>query len=67
MICVDSDGWAHHENLPTYIDLSLTELAEVLHAFYTDMGSGMARISVLVYTEFGRRIAQKDRKARSEC
>lgn len=58
VICVDSDGWDHHENLPTYIDLSLTELAEVLHAFYTDMGSGMARISVLVYTEFGRRIAQ---------
>ena len=58
VICVDSDGWDHHENLPTYINLSLTELADVLDAFYTDMGAGMARISVLVYTEFGRRIAQ---------
>ncbi len=58
VICIDSDGWDHHESLPTYIDLSLTELAEVLDAFYTDLGSGMQRITVVVYTEFGRRIAQ---------
>lgn len=58
VVCVDSDGWDHHESLPTYIDISLTELADVLNAFYTDMGAGMARISVLVYTEFGRRIAE---------
>ncbi len=58
VICMDSDGWDHHESLPTYIDLSLTELADVLNAFYTDLGADMARISVLVYTEFGRRIAE---------
>ncbi|MDH3761672.1 MAG: DUF1501 domain-containing protein [Gammaproteobacteria bacterium] len=58
VICLDSDGWDHHESLPTYIDISLTELAGVLDAFYTDMGAGMARITVLVYTEFGRRIAE---------
>jgi uncharacterized protein (DUF1501 family) len=58
VICMDSDGWDHHESLPTYIDLSLSELADVLNAFYTDLGAGMARISVLVYTEFGRRIAE---------
>lgn len=58
VICVDSDGWDHHESLPTYIDLSLSEFAEVLSAFYTDMGSGMSRITMLVYTEFGRRVAQ---------
>jgi len=58
VVCVDSDGWDHHEGLPTFIDTSLTELAAALSAFYTDMGSGMARISVLVYTEFGRRIAE---------
>ena len=57
-VCVDSDGWDHHENLPTYVDQSLTELAGVLQAFYTDMGAGMARITLLVYTEFGRRIAE---------
>ena len=58
VVCIDSDGWDHHESLQNYIDISLTELANVLSAFYTDMGAGMARISVLVYTEFGRRIAE---------
>jgi len=58
VVCVDSDGWDHHESLPYYIDQSLTELAEALAAFYTDMGAGMSRITVLVYTEFGRRVAE---------
>ena len=58
VVCVDSDGWDHHENLPTYIDISLSELAAALSAFYTDLGAGMARVTVLVYTEFGRRVAE---------
>ena len=59
VICIDSDGWDHHENLPTYIDQSLTELADSLSAFHIDMGSTrMQRITVLVHTEFGRRVAE---------
>lgn len=58
VICLDSDGWDHHENLPNYIQQSLSELAEALSAFHTDMGSQMQRITVLVYTEFGRRVAE---------
>jgi uncharacterized protein (DUF1501 family) len=59
VICIDSDGWDHHENLPTYISQSLGELANSLSAFYTDMGSTrMQRITVLVHTEFGRRVAE---------
>ena len=59
VICIDSDGWDHHENLPTYIDQSLTELADSLSAFYKDMGTTrMQRITVLVHTEFGRRVAE---------
>jgi uncharacterized protein (DUF1501 family) len=58
VICIDSDGWDHHENLPLYIDQSLSELAATLDAFYTDIGTGMARVSVLVYTEFGRRVPE---------
>ncbi|MDH3630201.1 MAG: DUF1501 domain-containing protein [Gammaproteobacteria bacterium] len=60
VVCIDSDGWDHHQNLPTYIGPSLTELAGALRAFYDDMGptTGMQRITVLVYTEFGRRIKQ---------
>ena len=58
VICLDSDGWDHHENLPNYINQSLTELAESLSAFYTDMGSRMQGVTVLVHTEFGRRVAE---------
>jgi len=58
VICLDSDGWDHHESLPNYIAQSLTELAESLNAFYTDMGTRMQNITVLVHTEFGRRVAQ---------
>lgn len=59
VICLDSDGWDHHENLPNYINQSLTELAESLSAFYTDMGTTrMQRVTVLVHTEFGRRVAE---------
>ena len=58
VVCVDSDGWDHHESLPNYIQQSLDELARTLAAFYTDLGGGMSRVCVLVYTEFGRRIAE---------
>ncbi|MBV1915639.1 MAG: DUF1501 domain-containing protein [Pseudomonadales bacterium] len=58
VICIDSDGWDHHENLPTFLPQSLTELANSVAAFYTDMGSDMSGITLLVMTEFGRRIAK---------
>lgn len=56
VICMDTDGWDHHENLALYLDLSLTELAEAIRAFYQDMGDRMDSITVLVQTEFGRRV-----------
>ncbi len=58
VVCLDSDGWDHHESLPTFIQQSLTELADAVDAFYTDMGTQMARITLLIHTEFGRRVAQ---------
>lgn len=58
VICVDSDGWDHHENLPFFLNQSLTDLAASLEAFYTDMGDQMQRITVLVHTEFGRRVKE---------
>ena len=58
VLCLDSDGWDHHESLPTHIQQSLTELADAMNAFHTDMGTQMQRIIVLVHTEFGRRVAQ---------
>ncbi len=58
VICIDADGWDHHESLPTYIQQSLADLAASLEAFDTDMGSLMAGISVVVHTEFGRRVVE---------
>jgi uncharacterized protein (DUF1501 family) len=58
VICIDSDGWDHHENLPNFIQQSLSELANSLSAFHTDMGTRMLNITILVHTEFGRRVAQ---------
>ncbi len=58
VICLDSDDWDHHERLPEFIQASLDDLARSLAAFYTDMGSGMQRITVAVHSEFGRRVAE---------
>lgn len=58
VICIDSDGWDHHENLPNALENSLSELALSLAAFHTDMGPQMQRITVLVQTEFGRRVKE---------
>lgn len=58
VVCLDSDDWDHHERLPEFINASLDDLAKSLIAFYKDMGSGMQRITVLVHSEFGRRIKQ---------
>jgi uncharacterized protein (DUF1501 family) len=58
VICLDSEDWDHHENLPNYINQSLTDLAGSLSAFYTDLGTRMQGVTVLVHTEFGRRVAQ---------
>lgn len=58
IVCLDSDDWDHHESLPFYLNQSLSELAQALTAFYTDMGEQMSRITVIVHSEFGRRVAE---------
>lgn len=57
VICVDSGGWDHHENLPANLAASLDVLAKSLVAFRTDLGTQMSRVTVVVMTEFGRRVA----------
>jgi len=57
VVCMDVGGWDHHENLPNFLPQSLGDLAACLQAFDTDMGARMANITVLVQTEFGRRVA----------
>lgn len=58
VLCMDSDNWDHHENLPDYIAGSLSELAQSLSAFATDLGTQLDRVTVVVMTEFGRRAAE---------
>jgi uncharacterized protein (DUF1501 family) len=58
VLCLDSDGWDHHENLPNYIAQSLTDLGAALSAFATDLGGQLNRVTVVVMTEFGRRVPE---------
>jgi uncharacterized protein (DUF1501 family) len=65
---IDLGGWDTHENQGdstsgTYMSTLLNELGRALLAFYTDLsGSGcndyMARTTVVVMSEFGRRIKE---------
>ncbi|MCG7981503.1 MAG: DUF1501 domain-containing protein [Candidatus Thiodiazotropha lotti] len=58
VICIDAGGWDHHENLPGNLQQSLSDLADSLSAFHTDMADLMQRVSLFVMTEFGRRVAE---------
>lgn len=57
--CVDAGGWDTHDaqgttegRLPTL----LTDLGSSLHAFATDLADRLDRLTVVVMTEFGRRV-----------
>ena len=57
--CIDLGGWDTHVNQGGAEGQQarlLTELAEGLAAFHTDMGAEMQRITVVVMSEFGRRV-----------
>lgn len=59
--CVDIGGWDTHnaEGVTTgTLPGLLADLGASLHAFYTDMGSRMANITVLTMSEFGRRVKE---------
>ncbi|MHA7835162.1 MAG: DUF1501 domain-containing protein [Algiphilus sp.] len=58
VLCVDVDGWDHHENLPNFLPGALSDLCEGLAAFDTDLGAAMDGVTVIVQTEFGRRAAE---------
>lgn len=56
--CVDIGGWDHHAAIGQVLPPLLTELAQGLLAFRTDLGARMAEVTVLTLTEFGRRAYQ---------
>lgn len=58
---VDLGGWDTHAGQGTHeghLSTLLTELAEGLAAFYTDMGPQMDGITVVIMSEFGRRVRE---------
>lgn len=58
VLCLDAGGWDHHENLPNFLPDVLADLSQALAAFDTDLGAAMARVTIIVQTEFGRRAAE---------
>jgi uncharacterized protein (DUF1501 family) len=59
--CVDKGGWDTHVAqgaLTGWLAGLLKDLGDSLAAFATDLGSEMGRVTVVVQTEFGRRVAE---------
>lgn len=54
-VAVDSNGWDHHDEEAPILASLLTDLSDSLAAFNQDMGEGMANITVVAMSEFGRR------------
>ncbi|GAA1892426.1 DUF1501 domain-containing protein [Asanoa iriomotensis] len=58
---VGMGGWDTHENQGTqggYVFDHMNELARALAAFFDDLGPAAADVTVLVSSEFGRRVSQ---------
>jgi len=60
--CVDVGGWDMHTNLGTLdggaMKQQLTSLGSTLGAFAQDLGPRLDQVTVVVMTEFGRRVEQ---------
>lgn len=55
---VDLDGWDSHFTQQTLIEPLMLRLANGLAAFRKDLGGRMSTTTVVVMTEFGRRVAE---------
>ena len=55
---VDLGGWDSHFSQGTLMDPLMTRLARGLSAFYQDLGAEMNHATVVVMTEFGRRVEE---------
>jgi uncharacterized protein (DUF1501 family) len=56
-ICLDLHGWDSHVAQQQLLDALLRQLGAGLANFALDLGEHFERTSVVVYTEFGRRVA----------
>ena len=56
---VDYRGvWDTHENIPVYFSNAVLDLSDSLFAFTDDLGPLMSRVTIVIMTEFGRRVEQ---------
>ena len=55
---LDLNGWDSHFSQATIMDPLMRRLAQGLAAFYRDLGSEINQTTVVVMTEFGRRLAE---------
>ena len=56
--CVDLAGWDSHFAQETIVGPRMRALASGLSAFATDLGPALSRTSVVVMSEFGRRVGE---------
>ncbi len=56
--CVDLDGWDSHFVQDTVLPARITALGQGLSAFASDLGRDLDHVSVVVLSEFGRRLAE---------
>lgn len=59
--CIDYGDWDTHRNQgggTGRMAANLDDMSRALHAFYQDMGSRMANTTIVIMSEFGRRIDQ---------
>ncbi|HXH61751.1 MAG TPA: DUF1501 domain-containing protein [Fimbriimonadaceae bacterium] len=54
----DRGGWDTHVAQAVRLDPLLDDLGKSLAAFHQDLGKEMSRVTVVVQTEFGRRVAE---------
>jgi uncharacterized protein (DUF1501 family) len=65
VVAIDHGGWDMHNALGTVdspgqasMTGMLTELAHAVKAFFSDLGGGADRVTVVTVTEFGRRVVE---------
>jgi uncharacterized protein (DUF1501 family) len=56
--CVSSYGWDSHVVQDQILGVLLPDLGKAIDAFMTDLGPEMGRVTVMVQTEFGRRLSE---------
>ena len=57
-VSIDLGGWDSHFTQLTLIEPLMTRLSKGLAAFYRDLGPAMERTTVVVMSEFGRRVRE---------